>query len=227
MYNVKEPVLWYGLKIKPGKSWTLKGKENDFCLPCCKNTYNLKTYRKKIFRTTWSMSSNEFFKMHRSRVYKMLWLSVKCSVAVCAEWDKDVWAEWEDTPGPSKVSKAEGRRCSPWGGRSILSAMCWVPLSGANFSSRKPCLCSIQGAGLGLQRKADPGHGCMHLAIRHTETKTSELGEGLNFPEYPRKNSPYLKLFERQFFWGKKYIYNILYFIKYNIYNILIQKATI
>lgn len=109
MYNVKEPVLWYGLKIKPGKSWTLKGKENDFCLPCCKNTYNLKTYRKKIFRTTWSMSSNEFFKMHRSRVYKMLWLSVKCSVAVCAEWDKDVWAEWEDTPGPSKVSKAKLR----------------------------------------------------------------------------------------------------------------------
>lgn len=148
--------------------------------------------------TTWNLQEKYFvpleaclqmnFKMHRSRVYKMLWL-VKCSVAVCAEWDKDVWAEWEDTPGPSKVSKAaEGRRCSPLG--RMAHPVCHVlsSLSGANFSPPGSLVCAPFRV-RGLQRKADRGHGRMHLAIRHTETKTSELGKGLNFPEYPRKNS--------------------------------------
>lgn len=54
---------------KPAKSWALKGEENDFCLCCCKNTYNLKIYKKKkIFQAASSMSPNEFFKRTDKRV---------------------------------------------------------------------------------------------------------------------------------------------------------------
>lgn len=50
MYGKKKKtssVVW--VEDKPGDSWGLKGEENDFCLSCCKNMYNLKIYKKGCF----------------------------------------------------------------------------------------------------------------------------------------------------------------------------------
>ena len=209
---VKKLVLWYGLKISRETAEAWRGKKMIFVFRVARILTTWKSTRKAV-----SYCLKHVFKwifsMHRRREYKVLWLLVKWNIAVCAEWDKGMRMEWENPPGTSEVSRAEGRDAGLGGRWWILSSTCWAGVWRDNFSSRRQRHSACR---LDLQRKVVSG---VDAGIGEPSTlkrKFLNWRRGLIGAKYPRKNSLILSFLRGKIYWkydfflhgliGKQYI---------------------
>lgn len=106
---------------------------------------------------------------------------------------------------PTKSAKPRGgEMLAPGEGGASCLLGAEFPFQGLIAPPGGP-VCAAFSVGLGLQREADWGMDAWIWQSDTLKQKPLNWGRDLIWPEYPRKNSPYLKLFERQFF-GEIYI---------------------